>query len=49
MAQTNPQELTDKISRSDKKGLTRNREAAGKLGAKGMITICPGCLCMSQE
>jgi hypothetical protein len=31
-----------------KKGLTRNRESATKLGVKGIITICPGCLCMAQ-
>jgi len=37
------------IGQGGKDGIRRNRDAAIKLGAKGIVTICPGCLCMSQE
>lgn len=37
------------LGQGGKELMGKNLEAAKKLGAKGMVTVCPGCLCMSQE
>ena len=37
------------IGKCGNDGMRKNRDVAIKLNAKGIVTICPGCLCMSQE
>jgi hypothetical protein len=37
------------IGQGEKDGIRRNRDAAIKLGVNGIVMMCPGCLCISQE